>query len=452
MDELRRIEDPLAVSVMESASERFGSEATSFVVDWLGNIDHPDAALSLSRYAAFNDDALVRQQAIGQLKGKSVFDFVPELLNAMSSPISFMTVPVFSLDGQLAGFRQAFAREGMKENRLWNFDSKIMHMHRIRNQPVADSVRNGLEHKMSRVSFDPTQPFGRRTKYRVQSTEVERTTEGGTVNLAEDANRYFSELTKTAAIVTSKMLENNAKLENQAIFDRNAKIAAVIGGIANRDFNEVPKDVWAWWDEYNETDYQRSKLVRRRYNDAKFVARMDYIYQPTVRERRGLTHESVAYGSCLVAGTRISTLRGPRPIEQVTPGDLVLSRNVKTGELCFKPVVAATTRAPARTVILMIGDEKIHATTSHLLWVSGRGWTKCGDIEPGDLLHSTAEPALVTSKQSSVVLPTHNIIVADNHSYFVGENLVLSHDVVPRQSAHELVPGQFAFADNAAAR
>ena len=173
--------------------------------------------------------------------------------------------------------------------------------------------------------------------------------------------------------------------------------------------------------------------------------RNEYVYRPWLRERRSLPDQKITYGSCFVAGTKINTLRGLQPIEKVKPGDLVLSRSVKTGELCFKPVVAATSRAPAKTVILEVNNEEMHATTSHLLWVCGKGWTKCGEISQGDLLHSANVPAVVMSKRSSAVLPTHNIVVADNHTYFVGDSLVLSHDVVPRGSAHELVPGQFAY-------
>ncbi len=444
-DELRKIDDPLAVPVMVMAAERFGSEAAMFVVDWLGDIDHPEAALALSRYAVFANDSRIKEHAVNKLKTKSLFDFVPEMLNAMSSPISFMTVPVIGPNGQLAGFRQAFAKEGMNENRVWNFDTKIFHTHTAFNRPVPDSQRRTVVAQHKKIGFDPSQPFGKRTKYLTKRTTTEQETVGGSVNLAEAANEYFAALAKAAAVVTSQMRETNARLENQAIERRNSEIAHVIGRVADVAFESVPKDVWAWWDAYNETDYQSFKSFRRRYDDAKFVVQMSYIYEPTVRERQSLTDERITYGSCFVAGTQISTLRGMQPIEKVLPGDLVLSRCVKTGELCFKPVVAATTRAPAKTVILQVDEEEIHATTSHLLWVCGKGWTKCGDIVPGDLLHSAAEPAVVMSKRPSDVLPTHNIVVADNHTYFVGDSLVLSHDVVPRKSAHELVPGQFAY-------
>lgn len=147
--------------------------------------------------------------------------------------------------------------------------------------------------------------------------------------------------------------------------------------------------------------------------------------------------------SCFVAGTEVQTARGLRKIETILPGDLVLSKDIATGELCFKPVIAPTTRKPAKTVILKVDDDTIHATTSHLLWVCGKGWTKAGDIQAGELLHSAAEPAVVIGSTPADELPTHNLIVADNHTYFVGTSRILSHDVLPRGAFHELIPGQF---------
>jgi hypothetical protein len=48
------------------------------------------------------------------------------------------------------------------------------------------------------------------------------------------------------------------------------------------------------------------------------------------------------------------------------------------------------------------------------------------------------------STKPSDVLPTYNLIVMNTHTYFVGTSRVLSHDVLPRGSVHELIPGEFA--------
>lgn len=431
LEKLFEVDDPLAIPALETAAEKFGKQIALPAMDWLGRIDHQDAALALARFAIYCPDHDVRQRAIENLKSKSLYDFVPELLSAMSSPIVFMTVPAYDHNGTVVGLRQAFARESMHENRLWNFDSYFGYTETGQRLPAGATWNRTISRE--KVGYDPNKPFGRRTEYRSTRT-LSRLHD-----LAELDNALNIAVAQSALLATSKMREIHALAENQAIQDGNLKIASLIESITDAEFESIPSDVWNWWDAYNETDYQRTKYPRRRYNRANFVARLyhDYVNVPYG------TSETTTYGSCFVAGTPVMTLRGLKAIESIRPGDQVLSRDINTGELCFKPVIAATTRFPAPTVTLKIDEELICATTSHLLWVSGKGWTKAGEIEVGDLLHSTAVPAVVMNKRPSDVLPTHNLIVADHHTYFVGSSRVLSHDVLPRGSVRELIPGQY---------
>ena len=53
--------------------------------------------------------------------------------------------------------------------------------------------------------------------------------------------------------------------------------------------------------------------------------------------------------SCFAAGTPIRTLEGPRPIESLRTGDQVLSQDVATGALAFRPVLAVHHNAPDKT-------------------------------------------------------------------------------------------------------
>jgi len=46
-------------------------------------------------------------------------------------------------------------------------------------------------------------------------------------------------------------------------------------------------------------------------------------------------------------------------------------------------------------------------------------------------------------------LHIYNLIVMDTHTYFVGAGRILSHDVLPRGSVREAIPGEFALASTA---
>ncbi|MEM8736770.1 MAG: polymorphic toxin-type HINT domain-containing protein, partial [Planctomycetota bacterium] len=380
---------------------------------------------------------------VDELRAKSMFDFVPKLLAAMSSPISYMTIPVIDPAGQFQGFRQAFAKEGMNENRVWRFDSSVSVVGGGSPTRQVFDPKESTSYGWKLLSRDESKPFGSRNTW--EKTTTQSTSQF--VDLAAEENARALSAARFAAFATGKMLEAKAKQENVEIAAQNARIADVISDLAGVQFETLPKDAWNWWDKYNETDYQRSKLKRYRYNSANQVAYMRRDYGEI---RESLSDVEITYGSCFVAGTKVLTSRGPKAIETILPGDLVLSRSVASGELGFKPVVTGTNRAPTETVILHINDEKLHATRSHLLWVSGKGWIKAGEVKVGDLLHSAAEPAVVMGVQKSGVLPTFNLIVADNHTYFVGSSQVLSHDVLPRGSVQEQIPGQFALSKHSA--
>ena len=107
---------------------------------------------------------------------------------------------------------------------------------------------------------------------------------------------------------------------------------------------------------------------------------------------------------------------------------------------------ATTTVRPAAPLMkidlgLDAGRGVIRTSGGHLFWQSGQGWAKARDLKAGAALH-TAQ-GIVNVRQADRVEsePTYNLVVADFHSYFVGENLVLSHDNTIREQTDAVVPG-----------
>jgi hypothetical protein len=145
--------------------------------------------------------------------------------------------------------------------------------------------------------------------------------------------------------------------------------------------------------------------------------------------------------SCLVAGTLITTERGLVAIERIQPGDRVLSKSVETGELAYKVVLHTTVRESFPVTRFTIGDEAIQATEGHHFWVSGQGWTKTRELAAEQPLHTPIGVVRVDSKETAESQPTYNLVVADFHTYFVGKNAILSHDVLPPKPTNKVVPG-----------
>ena len=123
------------------------------------------------------------------------------------------------------------------------------------------------------------------------------------------------------------------------------------------------------------------------------------------------------------------TLDGLRPIEQIRPGDRVLSQDTATGALAFESVLVAHHNPPARTVRLALDNgEVLVPSIYHRFWICGRGWTMARDLKPGDAVRMLGGRVTVARAEPGDVVPVYNLDVAREHTYFVGEHDYLVHD------------------------
>ena len=144
---------------------------------------------------------------------------------------------------------------------------------------------------------------------------------------------------------------------------------------------------------------------------------------------------------CFAAGTLVLTRRGEVAIEKIQVGDLVLGQQIDTGELAFKPVLRTTVRPAGKLVKLQVGRDTFETSQGHLFWVAGQGWTKAQRLDSGMQLHGLKGAQPISSVEEGAEAETYNLVVADFHTYFVGEERVLSHDVTGRRPTDAIVPG-----------
>lgn len=139
--------------------------------------------------------------------------------------------------------------------------------------------------------------------------------------------------------------------------------------------------------------------------------------------------------SCFVAGTAVATPAGPRPIEALRPGDLVLSRDEATGESAWRPVVQ-TFVTPGRPVLDVElataagASELVGVTPNHRFWVPGRGWTRAIDLDGGVEAMSAAGEAVTVGaiSERADAATVFNLEVEGFHTYFVGRLQTLVHN------------------------
>ena len=188
----------------------------------------------------------------------------------------------------------------------------------------------------------------------------------------------------------------------------NRRIAVALNQITNQHLSSDPQAWSSWWDKYNEVTPSIKPVVEEYYPGQ----------EPLVPKI-----------SCFAAGTTAWTSDGPRPVERIAVGDLVLAQNVETGELAYKPVLRTTVREPVALLTIKAGEDTIQCTGGHNFWVPGSGWIHARKLNCLTRLHGVAGAIDVDSVRPGPTEKTYNLVVADWNTYFVGRGKLLVHDV-----------------------
>lgn len=83
---------------------------------------------------------------------------------------------------------------------------------------------------------------------------------------------------------------------------------------------------------------------------------------------------------CFVAGTLVETRDGPKPVEQITVDDFVLTRDG------FKAVNIRTTRVADVVTAVFSDGRTLRGTPDHKIWTKNRGWVELAHLTPEDCL------------------------------------------------------------------
>jgi hypothetical protein len=237
--------------------------------------------------------------------------------------------------------------------------------------------------------------------------------------------------------------------ENTQTMAMNMRVMQVLEASTGEILPPTPQEWWTWWNDENEVFVPSDKPLRQTYQRDE-VAVVDRPIQPTgptdepprtTDEPRISQPPRLTGYDCLAAGTKVWTDLGPIAIEQVRVGDRVLAQDPDTGELAYKPVIGTTIRPASRLVRIDAGQDSITTSGGHLYWTSGSGWQKARDVASGAELHSVRGSVRISGVSEAEFAPTYNVIVADFHTYFVGDSLMLCHDNTISNPTNALVPG-----------
>jgi hypothetical protein len=234
------------------------------------------------------------------------------------------------------------------------------------------------------------------------------------------ANRIGHQRVAQACARAAQQLEERIALVNRMAPQARHRSASLLKRFTGEDFG-VDVDRWRqWWMDYNEV-----------YHDGE---------RPLIESDRRIA-VGAACISCFPRGTQIRTQMGLTPIEQIQAGDLVLSQDIETGELAYRPVLQTTIRPPTSMRKVHLGNEVVTATAGHPFWVNGKGWRMAKRLEVGDFVHTLSGSQRIEQIEQPSDDEAFNFVVGDFHTYFVGETGMLVHDNVFRQPTTALVPG-----------
>jgi len=390
-ERIRQIDDPRAIAALESILAPSSEEAGLLAVEVLDRFSQSDASLALARVAVFSRWEKVRQSATERLTRREEESFIPDLLDALSTPIESRQRLYRGRGGRLV-YQMAVYREGKDERQLAILDTAYR--------------RNALP--------------------------------GG--DGAQTLSRALADIRQTAA-------ERQREIErrNEQSRQLNERIGQVLASVTDQSAALSPEQWWSWWDSYNEVYVEGEKKLRQSYS-ARQVSISDQVPIPTGTGSGGLLLVSGGSGSgtsldCLAAGTSIWTELGAVAVEKLQRGDRVLAQDPETGELAYKPVLRTTVRPESELTTITAGGQTIAASGGHFFWILGRGWVRARDVEAGMYLHGATAAVRVDQVGKREKERTYNLIVADFNSYFVGDGKVLSHDNTIREPTAAIVPG-----------
>jgi hypothetical protein len=129
-------------------------------------------------------------------------------------------------------------------------------------------------------------------------------------------------------------------------------------------------------------------------------------------------------------------------VESIRIGDQVVSQDITSGEIALRPVLRTTIRPAAVTrEIVLANGESIRCTLGHPWWVVGRGWVMAKNLEAAMAIRTATGFATIESLKDAQAMETYNLVVDEDHTYFVGQSRLLSFDASELIPTFQKVPG-----------
>ena len=271
--------------------------------------------------------------------------------------------------------------------------------------------------------------------YQDTSIPLQTTT---TIPIAAMVNEY-----QTTAVVAEQQLESDVaalKAYNSQVDESNDLVTSILRTVSGQDYGtDIP--AWTGW-LVNLSGY--AMTPRSQGDVPTYTVDVPIAYQPrtipimaTTSVQGPITHSvhseitpwaQMYGGDCFGAGTLVRTMTGPRAIETLHMGDMVLTQSTATGALHYQPILLVHHNPPSPTFRVKLGDDTIVTSPFHRFWKAGQGWVMARDIRAGDRLRLLSGIATVAESATGEVQRVYNLDIAEDADFFAGSSAVLVHD------------------------
>ncbi|MEW4569640.1 polymorphic toxin-type HINT domain-containing protein [Tautonia sp. JC769] len=468
---LGSVDHPLLVPAVWSVLVAGPRADQPVAVQVLGQIDARDASRALAQLAAFSDDAEVRRLATETLKRRDAREWADALIPMVRKPIEYSVVPVggpgspgeLYVAGKRYNYRRLYAAppppmipmmpgdqfvvgpDGLPVLTRQEFTRNPFHYSQIqhllagaspeRRREVSSRLQQaGLDPKLSETLVDH---FGQPRVPHLDPNNLAETlgppnpgTRFSVLGQREyqiPIGQILLEAERAAALVQENLRRDVLTIEmhNAPIRWLNDRVVPVLEE-ATGARNGAEPDAWkAWW--INQIG-MRQVLPRPPDGTSTFTDVVTAQPRPVPIGVFDRPLIAIRVMSCFGRGTLVHTIDGPRPIEELQVGDLVLSQDTTTGALSYRPVVATHHNPPSKTFEVRLDGETIVSSEFHRFWIAGRGWVMARDLKVGEVVRALGRTARVEAIVDGQVQPVYNLDVADSRSFFVGDLGALVHD------------------------
>ena len=236
-----------------------------------------------------------------------------------------------------------------------------------------------------------------------------------------------AEMARSAQASQQQLDRDVANLEqrNRAITATNDQVVGILNDATGANL-PADRTAWErWW--VNTLGY--AFVEGQTEQNPTFVEVVPSNYQPELTPTNVVTRSIAINGiSCFGAGTLVQTLTGPRPIEQLQVGDVVLTQSTNSGALSYRAITVTHHNPPAPTFRVKLGDDTVVASHFHRFWIAGRGWVMARDLKVGDPVRTLGGIRPVDAVEEGRVELVYNLDIADDADFFAGASAALVHD------------------------